>query len=94
MPDSMDWVKDNMRSCDSCGRETDAGEWPDWPNGICEDCDPDILINYFDCDWCNIMYQSDEMVVLRSNNPDIVTSQLVCKGCHKEYFSWEENSNA
>jgi NMD protein affecting ribosome stability and mRNA decay len=46
MPDSMDWVKSGMRSCDECGRETDAGEWPDWVNGICEDCDPTILFDY------------------------------------------------
>lgn len=52
MPDSMDWVKANVRSCDVCGRETDAGQWPDWPNGICEDCDPDILLDFFDCDGC------------------------------------------
>ena len=46
MPDSMDWVKSDMRSCDECGRETDAGEWPDWVNGICENCDPSILFDY------------------------------------------------
>lgn len=46
MPDSMDWVKANVRCCDVCGRETDAGEWPDWPNGICEECDPTILEDY------------------------------------------------
>lgn len=46
MPDSMDWVKAGMRSCDICGRETDAGEWPDWPEGICEECDPSILEDY------------------------------------------------
>jgi NMD protein affecting ribosome stability and mRNA decay len=46
MPDSMDWVRSNVRSCDECGRETDSGEWPDWVNGICEDCDPTILFDY------------------------------------------------
>lgn len=31
------------RLCDTCGRITDAGAWPDWIHGSCEDCDPDIL---------------------------------------------------
>lgn len=94
MPDSMDWVKDNMRSCDSCGRETDAGEWPDWVNGMCEDCDPDILLNYVDCDWCNAFIQVEDSTVLMSNNPEISQSQIVCNGCYDKYFSKEENSNA
>lgn len=34
---------DDERECDSCGVITDAGEWPDWVNGSCESCDPDIL---------------------------------------------------
>lgn len=33
---------DGTRKCDECGRVTDAGEFPDWVNGKCEDCDPDI----------------------------------------------------
>lgn len=32
-----------LRECDECGRITDAGEAPDWPNGVCERCDPSIL---------------------------------------------------
>lgn len=36
-------LPDGLRSCDSCGLVTDAGEWPDWVNGFCEFCDPDIL---------------------------------------------------
>lgn len=31
------------RECDSCGCITDAGAWPDWVNGSCESCDPEIL---------------------------------------------------
>ena len=34
---------DDERECDSCGVITDAGAWPDWVNGSCESCDPDIL---------------------------------------------------
>lgn len=37
------WLEDDLRECDQCGRITDAGEWPDWINGKCEECDPDIL---------------------------------------------------
>lgn len=33
----------DVRECDTCGRKTDAGEYPDWINGECEDCDPTIL---------------------------------------------------
>lgn len=33
---------DDLRECDECGRVTEAGEFPDWVNGKCEDCDPDI----------------------------------------------------
>jgi hypothetical protein len=36
-------IDDDERECDSCGVITDAGEWPDWINGSCESCDPDIL---------------------------------------------------
>lgn len=34
---------DDERECDKCGRITDAGEYPDWINGVCEYCDPSIL---------------------------------------------------
>lgn len=33
----------DIRTCDECGRETNAGEWPDWVNGVCELCDPSVL---------------------------------------------------
>ena len=36
-------MAEGWRECDDCGRTTDAGAWPDWVNGSCEDCDPDIL---------------------------------------------------
>lgn len=36
-------LKDGLRTCDECGRVTDAGEHPDWPDGVCEECDPSIL---------------------------------------------------
>lgn len=36
-----DWLE--LRECDECSRVTDAGEFPDWINGKCEFCDPDIL---------------------------------------------------
>lgn len=29
-----------LRMCDKCGKITEAGEFPDWPNGMCEECDP------------------------------------------------------
>lgn len=31
------------RQCDTCGLITDAGDFPDWINGECETCDPEIL---------------------------------------------------
>lgn len=37
------WEYDDLRECDECGRVTDAGEFPDWINGVCEHCDPTIL---------------------------------------------------
>lgn len=33
----------DIRTCDECGRITDAGEYPDWIDGKCEDCDPSVL---------------------------------------------------
>ena len=36
-------MAEGWRECDDCGRTTEAGAWPDWINGSCEDCDPDIL---------------------------------------------------
>jgi hypothetical protein len=33
------WSHDT-RECDGCGLVTDAGDYPDWPNGECEKCDP------------------------------------------------------
>lgn len=62
MPDSMDWVKANVRTCDECGRETDAGEWPDWVNGVCEECDPEIIDDYVPCHLCGEFYQKDFMI--------------------------------
>ena len=34
---------EGLRTCDRCGRTTDAEDYPDWPNGVCEECDPSIL---------------------------------------------------
>lgn len=36
-------LEEGERQCDSCGLVTDAGAYPDWVNGECETCDPDIL---------------------------------------------------
>ena len=82
MPDSMDWVKADVRSCDSCGRETDAGEWPDWVNGICEDCDPEILLDYFDCDYCGDMGLSENATVIHGD--DIYPTLMICSNCYKK----------
>lgn len=41
LPDPDDF--DGLRECDTCGMLTDAGAWPDWVNGSCEQCDPAIL---------------------------------------------------
>ena len=38
-----DYPEGALRDCDECGRVTDAGEYPDWVNGVCEECDPSIL---------------------------------------------------
>lgn len=35
-------VPEGLRSCDECGRITEAGEFPDWPGGVCEVCDPSV----------------------------------------------------
>ena len=91
MPDSMDWVKSDMRSCDECCRETDAGEWPDWPNGICEECDPDLLLVHYDCDWCGSLYEQNEVKHL--NAPEIsIYTQRLCQCCFDSYQ--KENVNA
>ena len=79
MPDSMDWVKAEVRSCDVCGRETDAGEWPDWPNGICEDCDPDLLLSWFDCDDCQDTFSFD---VVKTYQRENYFALLLCPKCH------------
>lgn len=42
-PSLEDDIGVDVRQCDECGRVTDAGEWPDWINGVCERCDPSIL---------------------------------------------------
>lgn len=34
---------EGLRNCDKCGRVTDAGEFPDWVDGTCELCDPEVL---------------------------------------------------
>lgn len=39
------WLVDGLRECDECGRVTDAGEYPDWPDGVCETCDPGVLLD-------------------------------------------------
>jgi len=36
-------LNEGERQCDSCGLITDAGDYPDWVNGECEQCDPDVL---------------------------------------------------
>lgn len=38
-----DGLGEDERECDECGRITDAGDYPDWINGVCEHCDPSIL---------------------------------------------------
>lgn len=85
MPDSMDWVKADVRSCDDCGRETDAGEWPDWINGSCEDCDPTILLGHVACDACGEYYEKDHMtcytdVLDHSVNKEVKFYCLPCMG--------------
>lgn len=86
MPDSMDWVKADVRTCDGCGRETDAGEYPEWPEGICEDCDPSILDSYFDCDDCAITLPIDNVKIVRRYSPSTndFHSVLMCVGCYSE----------
>lgn len=38
-----DWLQANdLRMCDGCGHITDAGDSPDWVNGLCTDCDPSL----------------------------------------------------
>lgn len=59
----MSKIEEGMRSCDTCGRQTDAGEWPDWVNGSCEDCDPLILLGQVACDACGNIHEKDHMVI-------------------------------
>jgi len=86
MPDSMDWVKANVRSCDECGRETDAGEWPDWVNGVCEECDPEIMDKYYPCWKCDEFFHEDyltkiEDILDHSSNKSVM---YVCPNCGGE----------
>ena len=85
MPDSMDWVKANVRSCKECSRETDALEWPEWPEGICEECDPLILLGYVACDACGEFYEKQWMAVIEdildhSSRKIVRYTCLVCIG--------------
>lgn len=41
--DLFESLTEGLRSCDECGRMTDAGEFPDWVDGVCETCDPSVL---------------------------------------------------
>lgn len=34
----------DLRQCDHCHQVTDAGAHPDWPNGMCEDCDGRVAL--------------------------------------------------
>lgn len=34
---------EHQRTCDRCGRVTLASDAPDWPDGICEICEPALL---------------------------------------------------
>jgi hypothetical protein len=34
------YLEEGLRECDTCAKVTDAGDYPDWPNGECEQCDP------------------------------------------------------
>lgn len=42
--------RNGLRTCDECGRVTDAGEAPDWVNGVCEHCDPTLLDGQMEVD--------------------------------------------
>lgn len=86
MPDSMDWVKANVRSCDECGRETDAGEWPDWVNGVCEDCDPSILDHYTPCHSCGEFFHKDYMKKIEDilDHSSLKVIAYICPNCVDE----------
>ena len=85
MPDSMEWVKARVRTCKECGRETDAVEWPEWPEGICEECDPLILLGYVACDACGEFYEKQWMAIIEdildhSSRKIVRYTCLVCIG--------------
>ena len=53
-PDANYWgvlLHDDLRQCDDCERVTDAGAFPDWANGSCEDCDPSVW-DHYECEKC------------------------------------------
>jgi hypothetical protein len=33
------WLDEDLRVCDECGKVTDAGDYPDWTNGVCDACE-------------------------------------------------------
>lgn len=48
-----DWLEANdLRQCDNCSRINGAGDGPDWPNGLCEDCDPSLEPPEAFAAWC------------------------------------------
>ena len=81
MSNLVDEVDGTVRSCDKCGRETDAGEWPDWPMGICEQCDPDIFHDYFDCNDCGLVSMMQFVSILRVSEKE---NLLLCSICFVE----------
>lgn len=65
------WLADDLRECDECGLITDAGEWPDWINGKCQTCDPDILDHPDNYERVSEHQMSDERVanfIARADN--------------------------
>jgi hypothetical protein len=81
----MSEIEEGLRSCDTCSRQTDAGEWPDWKNGSCEDCDPEILLGEVACDACGEYYEKDHMNVYadildHSSEKAIKFFCLICMG--------------
>ena len=81
MPDSMDWVKTSVRSCKECGRETEATEWPEWPDGICEECDPLILLGLVSCDACGDYYEKEWMATITEDILDHSSRKVIRYTC-------------
>lgn len=64
----------DTRSCDACGVIDDAGGYPDWPNGVCADCESmhkKFRVVFTCAPDYKIPRQTDEFVAYLQETPDM-----------------------